>query len=120
LARLIVHNVLMCNAKGCTSNNYPLKIEEAELETLEVEYNENFLRRFLVKLDWPALVQTAFLLGIDQLPQDLPVDFDEELLGRLHRIIMETDVKSGRMVCPSCGHIYPIKDGIPNIAAPGN
>ncbi|KAJ3219130.1 hypothetical protein HDU67_002463 [Dinochytrium kinnereticum] len=107
--------MLMCNVKGCTSNNFPLRIEEAELESLEAEFNENFMRRLLIKLDWPALSQTAFLLGVDQLPNEMPIDVEEELLRRIHRVIMETEVKAGRMVCPNCGHIYQIKDGIPNM-----
>ncbi|KAJ3105330.1 hypothetical protein HDU97_008227 [Phlyctochytrium planicorne] len=105
----------MCNVKGCSTDNFPLRIEEAELESLEAEFNEAFLRRFMVKLSWPALVQTAFVLGLDQLPQDLPEEVDEALLRRVHMIIMETEVKSGRMICPGCGHVFPIKDGIPNM-----
>ncbi|KAJ3300529.1 hypothetical protein HK104_010471 [Borealophlyctis nickersoniae] len=61
--RLITHNMLQCHVKGCTSNNFPLRIEEAELETTEAEYNEDFVQRLIPKLHWPAFVQTAFAVG---------------------------------------------------------
>ncbi|KAJ3415624.1 hypothetical protein HDV05_004500 [Chytridiales sp. JEL 0842] len=107
--------MLMCHAKGCTSNNFPLRIEEAEVESLEAEFNEGFMRRLLTKLDWDAFVQTAFALGVDQLPPTMPEVVDEAMLQRLHKIALETRVKEGRMVCPNCGHVYPIRDGIPNM-----
>ncbi|KAJ3114159.1 hypothetical protein HDU96_002503 [Phlyctochytrium bullatum] len=113
--RLITHNMLMCNVKKCTGNNFPLRIENAELETCEAEFNEDFIKRISVKVDWPALSQTAFALGVDQLPTELPADLDDMELRRLHKVLLEVEVKSGRMVCPNCGHIFPIKDGIPNM-----
>ncbi|KAJ3175731.1 hypothetical protein HK101_010595 [Irineochytrium annulatum] len=113
------------------------------MERIEADYNESFLRRMMVKIDWPAMAQTAFAvrlllpcapanpvqLGIEKLPQDRPDDVDEALLRRIHGVIMEvlllvvsllnllvkTSVKSGRMICPNCNHVYPIKDGIPNM-----
>jgi multifunctional methyltransferase subunit TRM112 len=56
----------MCHVRGCDSNNFPLKIEEAEVETTEAEYNEGFMRRLLTKLEWNALVQTAFAVSWGQ------------------------------------------------------
>ena len=35
----------------------------------------------------------------------------------MHHALMEIHVKDGNMVCPSCGHIYVIKDGIPNMVS---
>jgi multifunctional methyltransferase subunit TRM112 len=52
--------MLMCHVKGCNTNNFPLGFQEVELETIEAEFNEDFMRRLLPKLDWPALVKTAF------------------------------------------------------------
>ncbi|KAI9347795.1 hypothetical protein DFJ73DRAFT_836381 [Zopfochytrium polystomum] len=114
--RLITHNMLMCHAKGCGApGGFPLKIEEAELQEIDADYNEVFLRRILTRIDWPALVETAFSLGVDQLPAVPPESPDDALLRRVHHILLETMVKEGRMVCNGCGHIYPIRDGIPNM-----
>ncbi|KAG0001745.1 hypothetical protein BGZ80_006121, partial [Entomortierella chlamydospora] len=52
-------------------------------------------------------------LDINDLPPTLPEDaaVNEEFLKILHR----THIKSGKMVCPNCQHIYIIRDGIPNM-----
>lgn len=59
--RLLTHNLLACHAKGCgsSSNNFPLKLQNVQLELIEAEYNDTFLKGFLPKLAWPAFVSTA-------------------------------------------------------------
>ena len=57
--------MLQCHVKGCTSNNFPLKIEEAELEAAEAEFNEDFMRRIVSRLDWDALRATAVSVCLD-------------------------------------------------------
>lgn len=59
--RLLTHNLLACHAKGCgsSSNNFPLQLRNVQLELIEAEYNEVFLKGFLPKLAWPAFVMTA-------------------------------------------------------------
>lgn len=100
--RLLTHNLLACHAKGCgsTSNNFPLQLRNVQLEMIEAEYNETFLKGFLPKLHWQALVTTAQhvrsgrspQLGDTTLPEEQPA-FDqepsEELLHALHRVLLE-------------------------------
>ncbi len=59
--RLLTHNLLACNARTCvtTSNNFPLAFKGVQLELIEAEFNEDFLRGFLPKIEWRALVETA-------------------------------------------------------------
>ena len=78
MVRLITHNMLACHVRtssfystacsplvlipiigNCTSNNFPLVFSDVELVVREAPENLDFLRRFLPKLDWPALVSTA-------------------------------------------------------------
>jgi len=59
MVRLITHNLLACHVKGCTSNNFPLEFKDAKLERREAEYNPEFIRGFLPKIEWKALVNTA-------------------------------------------------------------
>ena len=40
---------------------------------------------------------------------------DQALLRKIHEIILETNVMEGKMVCGNCGHVYTIKQGIPNM-----
>jgi multifunctional methyltransferase subunit TRM112 len=59
MVRLITHNVLACHAKGCDANNFPLKLTNVKLALREAEFNPDFLRGFLPKLEWAALIQSS-------------------------------------------------------------
>jgi multifunctional methyltransferase subunit TRM112 len=59
MVRLITHNLLACHAKNCTSNNFPLALQDVQIELREAEFNQDFLRGFLPKIEWVALVDAA-------------------------------------------------------------
>ena len=42
----------------------------------------------------------------------------EEVLLRLHKLLLETGVVEGKLVCRNCGFEYPIKDGVGNFLLP--
>ncbi|KAJ3120691.1 hypothetical protein HK098_004411 [Nowakowskiella sp. JEL0407] len=108
--------MLQCHARTCTTNNFPLKIEDAEVQTIDAEFNPNFIKRIINRLDWPALVAAAYMLGVAQLPQEPPTaEATNEQLEVIHNIVLRTKIQSGRMVCPNCTHVYPIVNGIPNM-----
>lgn len=93
--RLLTHNLLSCHSRHCTqtSNNFPLTFKDVKLELIEADYNESFLRGFLPKLDWDALVLTARSLGDTSLPEKGPEasesTVDDDLLRRLHHVLLE-------------------------------
>ncbi|PVU96502.1 hypothetical protein BB559_002371 [Furculomyces boomerangus] len=117
--RLITHNMLKCHVRGCddSSKNFPLEIQDAQLEQIEAEKNDAFLVRMFPRLEWNALVSTAKNLSINNLPEKIPenIEEDQALLEILHTVLLETNVKEGRMVCRGCGHIYAIKNSVPNM-----
>ncbi|KAH8107325.1 Trm112p-domain-containing protein [Phellopilus nigrolimitatus] len=115
MVRLITHNLLACHVKGCTQNNFPLVFKDAQIELRDAEFNDDFLRGFLPRLDWNALVQAAKELGDTSLPAEQPEMVDDELLKALHHVLLEIHVEEGAMTCQNCGHVYPIKSGIPNM-----
>ncbi|TFK61307.1 Trm112p-domain-containing protein [Pluteus cervinus] len=115
MVRLITHNLLACHAKGCTSNNFPLRFENARVELREAEFNGDFLQGFLPKIEWNALVDTAKQLGDTSLPPEQPEMTDDEFLKNLHHVLMEIHVEEGVMICPNCSRNYPISNGIPNM-----
>ncbi|QRV94338.1 Trm112p-like protein [Ceratobasidium sp. AG-Ba] len=117
MVRLITHNILACHARGCTSNNFPLKFRDAQLAVQEAEYNPAFLAKFMPRLDWAALVTTARELGDDSLPemQPAPGTEDDDFLRKLHHVLLEIHVQEGAMICPNCQHAYMIIQGIPNM-----
>ncbi|KAH6570184.1 hypothetical protein BASA82_001152 [Batrachochytrium salamandrivorans] len=118
--RLITHNMLQCHAKGCNTDNFPLQIKDAEIESIEADFNIGFIQRLIPKLHWPAFVHTALSLGIDTLPETLPVEPSEDILLAIHKVALETRIKEGKIVCLGCSHEYIISNGIPNMLLQDN
>lgn len=42
----------------------------------------------------------------------------EATLKKLHELLMETQIMTGKLVCGNCGHEYAIREGIPNFLLP--
>ena len=63
--KLLTHNFLNCAAKTCKASPeaFPLKFDQVELTTVEMDYNPQFLINVLPRVDWPALVKTAIEVG---------------------------------------------------------
>lgn len=89
----------------------------------------------LSRLDWDALKTTAGELGLlalvpetnpaeDVMVQDgeetkeVEIEIDEEVLKKLHTLLMETGVTEGKLVCGNCEFEYPIKEGVGNFLLP--
>ena len=45
---------------------------------------------------------------------------DEEVLKKLHALLLETGVVEGKLVCGNCGFEYPIKEGVGNFLLPAH
>jgi multifunctional methyltransferase subunit TRM112 len=50
----------------------------------------------------------------------MPTEETETLWRDLHRLLIETQVMEGKLVCGNCGHEYRIKEGIANFLLPGH
>lgn len=44
----------------------------------------------------------------------------DKMLRDLHKLLLETQVREGKMVCGNCGHEYRIKEGIANFLLPNH
>ena len=57
--KLITHNLLMCNRKGCTQNNFPLKLIVNTFQDLTEEqtisYSKGLIQKLAEKIDFPSL-----------------------------------------------------------------
>ncbi|KAF8547747.1 Trm112p-domain-containing protein [Imleria badia] len=115
MVRLITHNLLACHVKGCTANNFPLLLHDVQIELHEQEFNPDFIKNILPRLEWRALVDAATLVGDASLPLEQPEMTDDEFLQKLHHVLLEIHVVEGMMICPNCKHSYPISNGIPNM-----
>ncbi|KAL2439056.1 hypothetical protein ABEF95_015737 [Exophiala dermatitidis] len=45
---------------------------------------------------------------------------NEEVLKKLHNLLLETGVVEGKLVCGNCGFEYPIKEGVGNFLLPAH
>lgn len=73
MVRLITHNLLACHAKGCTTNNFPLQLQDVQIELREQELNPDFITNILPRLEWRALVDAATLARIRMSPSQVHV-----------------------------------------------
>ncbi|KAJ6259906.1 hypothetical protein Dda_5550 [Drechslerella dactyloides] len=132
-------NFLSCAVKTCKSSPaaFPLHFRDATLASTNVPYNPLLLTNLLPRLDWPALVTSSKELGFT-LPDSKPSfpqlsrgddgavnvgtlkEEEETALRTLHRVLMETEVVEGKMVCGSCGFEYGIHQSVGNFLLPSH
>jgi multifunctional methyltransferase subunit TRM112 len=148
--KLLTLNFLTCARKACKPNpdSFPLQPKDCTLEILETDFNLQFLVNILPRLEWPALVTFTTELGLPGLKSEAPEkveliapvegkeveggDGHEEDVGELedregtalakdlHRLLMETTIQEGKLVCRACGHEYAVKEGIANFLLPSH
>eukprot|EP00760_Papus_ankaliazontas_P002321 PhM_4_TR10948/c1_g1_i1/m.88493/K15448/TRM112, TRMT112; multifunctional methyltransferase subunit TRM112 len=122
--RLFTHNFLQCvKCQG----GYPLVIkDDCEVELCEADFEPDFIRSVLDRIDITTLKTTIDMLGIhDQLPCPLPKKEDGmveeganppmDVLRTLHMALNGVEVVKGEMKCDKCGQVYQINDRIPNM-----
>lgn len=114
--RLITHNMLRCNVKG-VKNGYPLQIEVGKVETVEAEYNPDFVTRMLPKLEWSAFIVAAKAMGVEEMPAELTEGMvnDDAFLQKLHHALLEVRLIEGALICPESGRRFPVQNSIPNM-----
>ena len=136
--KLFTHNLLMCNKKD-VKEGYPLKIEASKVEIVKSEFNPEFIKGILSKVNYDALREAvaslkrkhslthsfhSFISLIHShhtenvtLPTKVTDEmFDNvEFLKLLHHVLLEIVVVEGRLICPESGRIFPISQGIPNM-----
>jgi multifunctional methyltransferase subunit TRM112 len=128
--------------------SFPLHPKDAELEIVESDFNPLFLQNILPRLEWPALKTICQELGLPGLADDVPVldelwvadntpaaepsemepsqqsqiqepEKEPSQLARdLHRLLLETTIQEGKLICGNCGHEYAVKEGIANFLLP--
>jgi multifunctional methyltransferase subunit TRM112 len=118
IMRLITHNMLKCNIRG-VENGYPLKIEAEEVEVIEAEYDVDLVSNLLRKVRWDVVKQAAVDLGIDDIDgvdaMSEEILGDDDIMRKIHHVLLEVHVKTGNLVCPESGRKFPIRDRIPNM-----
>ncbi|KAH8731501.1 hypothetical protein GQ44DRAFT_671441 [Phaeosphaeriaceae sp. PMI808] len=147
--KLLTLNFLTCAIKTCKTNpaSFPLHPRDAELQIQEADLNLPFLKNILPRLMWEEIRVIARELGLPELPETPPtpedlvdkatnftLDAPEKESGDegeegeeasqtaldLHRVLLETCIQEGKLVCGSCGHEYVVKEGVANFLLPGH
>ncbi|CAD7004679.1 multifunctional methyltransferase subunit TRM112-like protein [Ceratitis capitata] len=116
--RLSTYNFLTSKAIKGVKVGFPLKLTIAKKDVVESEFNATFIERLLPRLDWPAIRLAAEIADLaDDIPSEQPANIaeNEELLKKLHHLLLEIDVLEGQLECPETGRVFPITDGIPNM-----
>ncbi|KAJ5860610.1 AdoMet-dependent tRNA methyltransferase complex subunit, partial [Penicillium soppii] len=118
--KVITANFVTCAVKDCKTSpaSFPLHFHDAELEQQELEFQPDFIRNIIPRIDWEAL-----RLGFPSLPDSKPEGEaleNEQTLKDLHRLLLETHVSEGKLVCGNCSHEYMIKEGIANFLLPSH
>lgn len=120
--KLLTTNFVQCAVPGCARSTaaFPLQFSDCELVRQDLEFDPQFVLNVVGKLDWQALLAVAAELGNTDLPPSKPepTEEDEQLLRDLHSLLLETQIKNGKMTCRNCGHLYHIKNTIPNFLLP--
>ncbi|KAI4642377.1 hypothetical protein J4E93_007525 [Alternaria ventricosa] len=130
--------------------SFPLHPRDAELEIVEADVNLAFLKNILSRIMWDELRGICSELGLSELPATAPTPADlvepssssasaldttdatpatatEEIEEEpsqtakdLHRILLETCIQEGKLVCGACEHEYAVKEGVANFLLPGH
>ncbi|KAI1732979.1 hypothetical protein Ddc_01885 [Ditylenchus destructor] len=118
--KLLTHNFLSSQFLKGVKVGYPLTLMATKIEKNEVEYNEEFTKRMLPKLDYGVLLQAAKSLECDtEMPKELAQDWEsnEGFLKKVHNLIVGIEVVDGELECPETGRKFLIREGIPNMLA---
>ncbi|RAR04627.1 Trm112p-domain-containing protein [Stemphylium lycopersici] len=141
--KLLTLNFLTCAVKTCKTNpaSFPLHPRETELEIVETDLNLAFLKNILPRVLWEEVRGICTELGLPDLPPTAPTPADlvepstttsadaqqqeeeeqpSQTAKDLHRILIETNIQSGKLVCAACEHEYAVKEGVANFLLPGH
>ncbi|CBY12194.1 unnamed protein product [Oikopleura dioica] len=115
--KLLTHNMMQSHVKGI-SRRFPLLIKPETVRVVEQEFNPDFVRRMLGRIEYEALQQAMTWLGHEgKLPKDCPSEDEnnEDILKAIHHALLEVEMVEGKLVCPESGREFPVKNGIPNM-----
>lgn len=120
--RLLTHNLMAC--PKCST--FPLVIKPTEVSPTDSEYDPDFVRRMLPRVDYNDLVKATETLKAVcpamkaiQLPPTVEqvnssVDLDPTMVS-CYAALTGFAVKQGALECTACTTTFPIVDYIPNM-----
>lgn len=130
--KFLTTNFLKCSVQACdiSNDNFPLQYDGSKCKLVQnddIEFRPEFLLNILDRIEWSAILQVAADLGNTTLPPNKPelntnidelTEEEQIILRDLHTLLLQTSISEGEMKCKNCGHIYYIKNSIPNLLLP--
>nr|CCC91585.1 conserved hypothetical protein [Trypanosoma congolense IL3000] len=125
--RLLTHNFLCC----IQCQSFPLQLQATEVEVLECEFNAEFIRTMLARMDYGYLLgafnalraqkhtQLEKLSALPETIEDIDLADESEDLRALQYAIQCIAVREGKLRCPQCEREYPIREFIPDMIIAG-
>lgn len=109
--------VTLSESSWLTLNPPPPPFQIVQKEEKSVTFNAEFLTRMLPRLHWGTVCTVAEQVGVEGLPSELSEQdsTNNDVLQKLHHVLLEIDVIEGNLKCPETGRLFPITDGIPNM-----
>ena len=108
-----------------------------KVESKEIEFNADFIRRMLKRVQWGAVKEAADIVRLisqshqvvvrlyplsqvgagAEIPPEAPQNYEEneDFLKKAHHVLLEVEVVEGELECPETGRKFPINNGIPNL-----
>lgn len=114
--KLLTHNMLTSKFIKGISTGYPLQLTVNDFNISPVDFNVDFLKKILPRINYDVLKATAIAIGHGNgLPNEITQDVTDDDLQKVHRVLLEIDIISGELVCPESGRKFSITDGIANM-----
>ena len=118
--RILTHNSLRCNNDDVTDptsiDQYqPYQIEIEDMEVIETDINEDFIRHLMPSLDWNGLLIAAKAIGIEAFPEcyDDSLLEDEDFVKAMHYLLFDVHIVSGYLINSYNNKKYKIENSIP-------
>jgi multifunctional methyltransferase subunit TRM112 len=140
--KLLTHNILTSKVIKKVTNGYPLKLVANKVEVKKSDFQPDFIKRMMQRVNYDVLFNAANIVRIYPLlfrlnlnffnkkkqvnqaeglpkPEEYKEDLlnDEDLVKRLHTALLEIEIIEGELICPETGRSFPIQNGIPNMLA---
>lgn len=116
--KLLTHNLLKSNVKMAKSG-YPLIIVPTKVEIQECEFNAEFIKSMLDRIEWTALCNAFAQMQPESksaLPKSIPEgELSEEFLKLVHHALLEVVLIEGVLQCPDSARKFKVDFGIPNM-----
>ncbi|KAF0759716.1 multifunctional methyltransferase subunit TRM112-like protein, partial [Aphis craccivora] len=116
--KLFTHNMLSSKDVNGVKVGYPLRIVAKDIKISESEFNKEFVKSIISKINWKVFVNAAMQIGYGKdLSEELINNYEnnEEYLKKVHHLLMEVEVMNGELICPETHRVFPISDGVPNL-----